>query len=1066
MSKVNYEKIRQDNIEEYGKGTRHLSYFADIYTTRTHFIFELLQNAEDALSRRESSDKQGFVRFHLHPERLEIYHNGKPFDERDIVGICGIGEGTKAGDYTQIGNFGIGFKSVYAYSFFPQIHSENEHFEISRFIEPHEIETTTSKDTLIVLPFDRPEKRPDWAFRENIRADVAESEISQAISKLNIRTLLFLRYIERIEWILANGEQGFLSKKTKQENTQDHWRKVEVSDHQGNSERWMIFSRNISVKDGDKQQTAIVEVAFLLDQNGKVTKAHDTELVVSFPTEKKTELGFLIQAPFKVTKPRDNIKSDDPANHQIIQTAAQIAVDSLTILRDAQSLTIASYNALPLDEDDFSEDNFFRPVYDRIREAFESNSLLPAHGGGFIKADEAKLARSKDLVDLFSPEQLGNLFGKEKLVWLDASITSDAFPEFHNYLRGLVDGIQVTPDSFASKLTADFLCKQSVEWLIKLIQYAEVVKSLKQVPFVRLQTGEHVSLPENSNSKRTAFFAPNQAEKVDLSIFPLVHIELAKNNDVRKFLNKEGVGEVNLVDIVLQSILPKYKNPDLLFNISDYQSDIFQIHKAYTESNITERTRFNKELNNIAWLACVHACGSMSDKVFWKSPGDETLFERNKEHEAWFAGLENVEAYFLHPATAEKLKEITSIQLNPLTKNLSLSDFGTICLVSAIPQSEHWKYLKGASYYQGLNGFKPNVLIHGLEKAFNSWNIDRFRVFWNTLLSAPRIISGEIRSETNKNRLSTATPKLIKTEVGTLCQKHYWMPDKEGNWHKPNELLLTDLPNDFDTDSYRAKEVAEKLGMKKPEARQAIQVLAGDDLRKLSRLERFLSASEDEQEKMLKIIPKEISPKSGLSYKNDFDQLTRPQHGKISLHETLKPNYPINNPDRYQNKVNTETEERIRQYESTPQTIRFSVIHETQSNQYARNFLYEQYQGKCQITGFTFPKASANANGDALNYFEACALLPYNDADYLNSEGNMLSVSADTMAKFKHASFEWIDDFGTAIETFTKRKSGEIEDVKVKIRLANEECEITWSERHFAKLVALYQAGNSIGENS
>jgi len=30
MSKVDYARIRQDNIEEYGKGTRHLSYFADI----------------------------------------------------------------------------------------------------------------------------------------------------------------------------------------------------------------------------------------------------------------------------------------------------------------------------------------------------------------------------------------------------------------------------------------------------------------------------------------------------------------------------------------------------------------------------------------------------------------------------------------------------------------------------------------------------------------------------------------------------------------------------------------------------------------------------------------------------------------------------------------------------------------------------------------------------------------------------------------------------------------------------------------------------------------------------
>ena len=209
MSKVDYAKIREENIKKYGTATHHLAYFADIYSTRTHFIFEVLQNAEDALSRRQLSSPSGYVRFNLYNDRLEIYHNGEPFNDGNIVGICGIGEGTKAGDYTQIGKFGIGFKSVYAYSFFPQIHSEDEHFEIRRFVEPYEIASTSSEDTLIILPFDQPDKRPEWAFRKNVNADVAQSEIRQAITKLNIRTLLFLRNIEKIEWILTNGETRF-----------------------------------------------------------------------------------------------------------------------------------------------------------------------------------------------------------------------------------------------------------------------------------------------------------------------------------------------------------------------------------------------------------------------------------------------------------------------------------------------------------------------------------------------------------------------------------------------------------------------------------------------------------------------------------------------------------------------------------------------------------------------------------------------------------------------------------------------------------------------------------------
>ena len=97
-----------------------------------------------------------------------------------------------------------------------------------------------------------------------------------------------------------------------------------------------------------------------------------------------------------------------------------------------------------------------------------------------------------------------------------------------------------------------------------------------------------------------------------------------------------------------------------------------------------------------------------------------------------------------------------------------------------------------------------------------------------------------------------------------------------------------------------------------------------------------------------------------------------------------------------------------------------------------------------------------NANGEAENYFEACSLLSYSNADYLNNEGNMLCVSADTMAKLKTASFEWLDDLETIIKDFEQREIGEMDTVAVKIRLAGEECQITWSERHFPRFVALW----------
>lgn len=1187
MSEINYEKIRRQNIEEYGKATHHLAYFADIYSTRTHFIFEILQNAEDALARRLSFDGQGYVRFELYRDRLEIYHNGKPFDEGDIVGICGIGEGTKVGDYTQIGKFGIGFKSVYAYSFFPQIHSESEHFEISRFVEPYEIESRKIQDTLIVLPFDRPNSRPEWAFREDVSANNAESEISRAIKMLNIRTLLFLRQIEKIEWILPNGVKGFLTKQTMLQNLGNDARRLKVLDHEGIQEQWQVFACTITVKDGKKEQKATVEVAYLLDENGKVTRASNTELIISFPTEKKTELGFLIQAPFKATKSRDNIKSDDPANHQMLQSAATLAAESLALLRDSGCLAVNSFNALPLDKDDFSEENFFRPVYEKIREALKTQPILPAFNGSFISADQAKLARGKELIELFAPEQLGDLFEKQQLVWLDSSITSDKFLKFHSYLLDLVDGIQIIPESLAPKLTADFLKVQTISWLIKFIQYVEDgAKALKRTSFIRLQSGNHVPLPDKQ-TEPTAWFAPAKTEGLDLSAFPLVHRDLAANETVRAFLEKEGIHEIDAADLVIESILPKYTG-DLEFNYSDYLYDLEKIANAYTgsdeakqkledkldsiewlacvqagnecsdaiiwkqpkerdlfsrpeeleitfselnsskihflhplfEKEFEKKSSFNdylskkcvnelnavaiveqiilpkykpgnglfneheyrkdllwllkapqaKDLKKIPWLACVHASGNNQEEIIWKRPNasesdksspwydsefekwrkESTIYIRDRDFETWFSGLNNIDACFLH-ASVESIFE--SEQLNRLVKPIDKLEFLNDSIFS-----------KG--FFELQQGFNPYKTIVGLQEGLDNWSTEKFKVLWRVLLQNPKIISGEIKRARYKYQLNAAKKEIEYTEVGKLCRESLCIPDIQGNFHKPRELFLCDLPSELDTESVYAKDVAERLGMKKPEFEKAVDELSKGDPRKKALLDFVANATPDELEKFEKLKPQIVPPQPAPSFKNGLEQLTRPQHGKINPLESSTPIHSIGNPDRYQSKINTETEERIRQHERTPQTISFSVVRETSSNHSARHFLYEQYQGKCQITGFTFPKASANADGDAVNYFEACALLSYSNADYLNNEGNMLSVSADTMAKFKHASFEWIDDLEATIEAFTKRTAGKIEDVKVKIRLAGEESEITWRERHFARLVALYQADNSTGENT
>lgn len=96
----------------------------DLYTDSIRFIYELLQNADDS-NIGESKVK---VSVRLIGNNLVIAHNGKPFDERDIQGICAVNNGTKKQETDKTGFKGIGFKSVFGQSDKVTVFSSGEYF--------------------------------------------------------------------------------------------------------------------------------------------------------------------------------------------------------------------------------------------------------------------------------------------------------------------------------------------------------------------------------------------------------------------------------------------------------------------------------------------------------------------------------------------------------------------------------------------------------------------------------------------------------------------------------------------------------------------------------------------------------------------------------------------------------------------------------------------------------------------------------------------------------------------------------------------------------------------------
>lgn len=497
---IDYKAIKQENLKKYGTDIGRIGdmLLANRYDDRTHFIYEILQNAEDALKKRRGWNGLRAVKFSLSFEALKISHFGKPFDDDDVSGVCGIGESTK--ELTDIGRFGIGFKSVYAFTDTPEIHSGQDHFAIDSYVWPRVVEKKELRpdETVIHIP-----------FREDESA--ALEDILQGLRRFGPRTLLFLREIEEISWVVNDSPSGLYCRH-KPKDMRHNARIVTLvgqDDSRGDvKEEWLVFSREVFK---GSARVGYVEIAFALSRSSEdeqklsIVPIEDSPLAVFFPTVITTHLGFIVHGPYRTTPSRDNVPEDDEWNQHLVEETAKLLVEALRKLREFHLLDISTISCLPIDPasgltwgwEDESKWRF-APLFKAVKHVLMTEPFLPAHKGGHIAGQSAKLARSQDLRDLINTEQLSALYSSdEKLGWLSGEITSGLTPRVHKYLTTELDVDEVTPESLVRRLTRKFLQAQPDEWLERLYAFLSGQKHLLSrlvgIPLIRLEDGSHTT---------------------------------------------------------------------------------------------------------------------------------------------------------------------------------------------------------------------------------------------------------------------------------------------------------------------------------------------------------------------------------------------------------------------------------------------------------------------------------------------------------------------------------------------------------------------------------------------
>lgn len=1046
-----YDAISRYNEEQLGKDRKSRMSQVAMYADTAHFVFELLQNADDAGATE--------IEFRLNNEGLVVEHNGKAFNEDDVRAISYFGKGKT--DVTAIGHFGLGFKSVFAYTASPRVHSSHDDFELVDLYTLRGIDHPTdlrAGRTRFVLPFDHEQKEPVYIeLSKRKKPAQARAEIGSKLKALGGATLLFTRTLKEIQWSDGKiGGQYLRDDALIRVGAHEKLRETLIVSGDAGDQYFLVNEQVVSWPDesGRMVERRPIAIAIELDNSyrrgGRVGGDEAQKLWVFFPTDKETHTGIIVQGPYRTTPARDNVPADDDFNRHLVAQTAALLANTLSAMKPLGVVGADLLSRLPIDESKFEKDSFFRPLYDAVRKALRQEPLLPTNKSIHVPAERAKLARGQRLVELISRKQLSRLFGKDNLEWLDTLITADRYPVLYRYLVGvksqpwskewdvkpLVQGIEVRVEDIADKLTARFMDEQTDAWVIGFYLFLHEGRgapysSFIEKPIIRLENGRHV--PPVSGPQRVPNAYLPTGEQSEL---PTVKKTLVKDKRVVQFLKELGLSTPDITDEVIETVLPRYTSSKPVTE-KVWKRDFAKILGALACENLVKRWQLEARLKETKWLLVRSA---MSDDLYFVEPGN--AYVPNQELLAYFQGNEH--AWFLADGcyTEPQVEVLVGLGVSrtPRSKARPFSRDGYVTL-------QDWH----GSHKRGTAGFDPEWTVDGLEEALAQQRVNVAAFVWNRIAVVNvHLVRGVIEVASRKT-FERAQRRQEWSSTGELLRDTAWLPDRKGAFHQPAKLMPEDLPTEFDRESLQAKRLAEALAMRLPEAAKAIDALSGGNDRLKALFERLTQGDLDDDvlDRLEKLLPRTEPAETPAKFSDAVRELHRTQHTGDAERASGR-DEPVRNPERYQQKLREQIEHQ-RRGRPAVRVARFNVIREREDNKDARQFLYQQYHGACQVTGQTFKKA------DGSNYFVTVTLVPYQRTEYLNHSGNMLCLSAEMAARFMYGAFEWIDDIGTKIEAFkTLASGGSEQDRTIRVRITGQEHGIKYSEPHFLRLKALW----------
>ncbi len=815
----------------------------DKYPESAHFVYELLQNADDA----EATE----VYITVKPDSILFKHNGtKHFDVTpedaeqvgDINSITGIGYSSKIDTQNKIGKFGVGFKAVFQYTDTPEIYDDTFKFKIENYIVP------------TLLTNDHPERKEGetlfvFPFRDK------ESSYQEIVSRLeNLQNpILFLRHLQRIIWRIDKGKnkkgdetvysKEILDKKEYEDEgiTLEHYNL-----HEATKEREIfLFSKYVIITDKNQvESTHVINVGFYYDPiNKKLITDTIQNIFCFFPTKETFKTCFVSHAPFLLTDNRQNLKPNENLNKDLITLIAELAAQAVIILRDyeidkkthlinenlTEIIPKYRYGSYWGNLDQLFE----KPIRASFKELIDNERIFISRNGKYLSLYEAYIGTPKELVDLISQEQLvmlkkgdpkgddneeddnyyedddyyeddEELLDIENVDFLKWELAQNITKQ-ENELYGEIN--EYSSENFAKDINPSFMDKQEIRWVTKMYTFLRSAapklwkitdkdKSkikgklpFRNAPIIKTQKGEWV--PPFINDITPNVFLP--LKKDNQSSYNFIDNEYLNNEMAKKFFYELDIKEPEEYDYIIQVILKKFEGEEFSVDNEDLKTD-FNVLLAYyqkVKDKSPQESKYLSVLKEKFYLCGTNNRLNRPSQLYFFNENLEYYFNGKKDLvfldiDFYSSSIEkfgnNLVLEFLSKLGVKKYPSIiktTPWSIYSLSKRLQKQ-------ISTSGISEYNIYDFELEYF---NDFCGNDTIYHEASLY----------LWNTVLPSIGFSNFEnlTLSFRRKYARSYEQAKYNSTFKDAL-QHNKWLVDKDGYLVSADKVALEDLDPDYD----------------------------------------------------------------------------------------------------------------------------------------------------------------------------------------------------------------------------------------------------------------------------